>query len=50
MHVVLIDDNKLYKDFNEIIHTDSVHTLPLITHVEPQAATYNLLQQDVSMC
>lgn len=46
MHVVLVDDKKLYNDFNDIIGSEAVHTLPLITHIEPQAVTYNLLQQD----
>ncbi|KAI5639733.1 cleft lip and palate transmembrane protein 1 (CLPTM1) domain-containing protein [Phthorimaea operculella] len=45
MHAVLLDDNKLYKDFDELIRTESMHTFPLVTHVEPQAATFNLLQQ-----
>lgn len=44
MHAVLLDDKSLYKDFDEIIRTESIHTLPLVTHTEPQAATFNLLQ------
>lgn len=48
MHAVLLDENSLYKDFDEIIRTESIHTLPLVTHTEPQAATFNLLQQNVS--
>lgn len=47
MHAALVDDSQLYKVFDDIIRTESVHTLPLVTHVEPQAATFNLLQQNV---
>ncbi|XP_059048099.1 lipid scramblase CLPTM1L [Achroia grisella] len=46
MHAVLLDDSRLYKDFDEIRHTESVHTLPLVTYTEPQAATFNLLQNN----
>ncbi|XP_075969955.1 lipid scramblase CLPTM1L [Anticarsia gemmatalis] len=46
MHAVLLDDSRLYKDFDEIIRTESVHTLPLVSHTEPQAATFNLLQKN----
>lgn len=48
MHAVLLDGSELYKAFDNIIHTESILTLPLVTHVEPQAATFNLLQQNVS--
>ncbi|CAH2102806.1 unnamed protein product [Euphydryas editha] len=46
MHAVLLDENRLYDDFIEIFRTESVHTLPLVTHTEPQAATFNLLQSN----
>ncbi|XP_049875138.1 cleft lip and palate transmembrane protein 1-like protein [Pectinophora gossypiella] len=46
MHAVLLDDSRLYKDFDEIRRSEPVHTLPLVTHIEPQAATFNLLQQN----
>uniref|UniRef100_A0A2H1X215 Lipid scramblase CLPTM1L n=1 Tax=Spodoptera frugiperda TaxID=7108 RepID=A0A2H1X215_SPOFR len=46
MHAVLLDDSRLYREFDEIIRTESIHTLPLVTHTEPQAATFNLLQQN----
>ncbi|CAH0592273.1 unnamed protein product [Chrysodeixis includens] len=46
MHAVLLDESRLYKEFDEIVRTESVHTLPLITHTEPQAATFNLLQNN----
>ncbi|CAB3240309.1 unnamed protein product [Arctia plantaginis] len=46
MHAVLLDESSLYKDFDEIIRSESIHTLPLVTHTEPQAATFNLLQQN----
>ncbi|XP_045447364.1 cleft lip and palate transmembrane protein 1-like protein [Melitaea cinxia] len=46
MHAVLLDENRLYDDFVEIFRTESVHTLPLVTHTEPQAATFNLLQSN----
>lgn len=49
MHTILLDDNRLYKDFNELIHTESVHTFSLITHIEPQAETFNLLQHQVNI-
>ncbi|KAJ8735387.1 hypothetical protein PYW07_007007 [Mythimna separata] len=45
MHAVLLDDGRLYKEFDEIVRTESIHTLPLVTHTEPQAETFNLLQQ-----
>ncbi|CAH0724659.1 unnamed protein product, partial [Brenthis ino] len=44
MHAVLLDENRLYDNFIDIFSTESVHTLPLVTHIEPQAATFNLLQ------
>ncbi|KAG6447400.1 hypothetical protein O3G_MSEX004902 [Manduca sexta] len=47
MHAVLLDDSQLYKTFDDIRRTESVHTLPLITHIEPQAATFNLLEHNV---
>ncbi|CAG9796774.1 unnamed protein product [Diatraea saccharalis] len=46
MHAVLLDDKNLYKDFEDIYRTESVHTLPLIVHAEPQAETFNLLQKN----
>ncbi|KAJ8736534.1 hypothetical protein PYW08_007190 [Mythimna loreyi] len=46
MHAVLLDDGRLYKEFDEIVRTESIHTLPLVTHTEPQAETFNLLQQN----
>lgn len=49
MHAVLLDENRLYEDFVEIFRTESVHSLPLVTHTEPQAATFNLLQSNVSV-
>lgn len=48
MHAVLLDESRLYKEFDEIRRVESVHTLPLVTHIEPQAATFNLLQKNVS--
>lgn len=48
MHAVLLDDSRLYKEFDELARTESIHTLPLVTHTEPQAVTFNLLQQNVS--
>lgn len=45
MHAVMLDDGRLYKEYDEIVRTESIHTLPLITHTEPQAETFNLLQQ-----
>lgn len=45
MHAALVDNNRLYQDFDDILRTESMHTLPLITYIEPQAETYNLLQQ-----
>ncbi|KAM3967657.1 lipid scramblase CLPTM1L [Aphomia sociella] len=47
MHAALLDDNRLYNDFEEIRRRDSVHTLPLVTYTEPQAATFNLLHTNV---
>lgn len=49
MHVVMLDDSKLYKSFDEIRQTHPLHTWPLIKFVEPQAATFNLLQHNVSV-
>lgn len=46
MHAVLLDDNSLYKDFSDISRTESLHTFSLVTYTEPQAATFNLLQQN----
>ncbi|XP_050343582.1 lipid scramblase CLPTM1L [Nymphalis io] len=46
MHAVLLDEKRLYDDFIDIFRTESVHTLPLVTHTEPQAATFNLLQSN----
>ncbi|XP_004932365.2 cleft lip and palate transmembrane protein 1-like protein [Bombyx mandarina] len=46
MHVVMLDDSKLYKSFDEIRQTHPLHTWPLIKFVEPQAATFNLLQHN----
>ncbi|XP_045775470.1 cleft lip and palate transmembrane protein 1-like protein [Maniola jurtina] len=46
MHAVLLDERRLYDDFIDIFRSESVHTLSLITHTEPQAATFNLLQSD----
>ncbi|XP_046961949.1 cleft lip and palate transmembrane protein 1-like protein [Vanessa cardui] len=46
MHAVLLDEKRLYDDFIDIFRTESVHTLPLVTHIEPQAATFNLLQSN----
>lgn len=48
MHAVLLDDSRIYKDFDEIYRTESVHTMPLVTYTEPQAETFNLLQKNVS--
>lgn len=50
MHAVLLDESRLYKEFRELYETESMHTLPLVTYVEPQAATFNLLNQNVSYC
>ncbi|XP_068626231.1 lipid scramblase CLPTM1L isoform X2 [Battus philenor] len=47
MHAVLLDESRLYKDFSELRETESMHTLPIITYVEPQAETFNLLKQNV---
>lgn len=47
MHAVLLDNDRLYEEFDKLIHTEAVHTLPLVTHIEPQAETFNLLQQQV---
>lgn len=49
MHVVLLDESHLYKDFDDIIRSESIHTLPLVTYIEPQAATFNLLQQNAEI-
>ncbi|CAH2239482.1 jg21489 [Pararge aegeria aegeria] len=46
MHAVLLDERRLYDDFIDIFRSESVHTLSLITHTEPQAATFNLLQSN----
>ncbi|KPJ09367.1 Cleft lip and palate transmembrane protein 1-like protein [Papilio machaon] len=46
MHAVLLDESRLYKDFRELHKTESMHTLPLVTYVEPQAATFNLLNHN----
>ncbi|KAL0901784.1 hypothetical protein ABMA27_006957 [Loxostege sticticalis] len=46
MHAVMLDDNRIYKDFDEIYRTESVHTMPLVTHTQPQAETFNLLQNN----
>lgn len=48
MHAALLDDARLYKQFDEIYRTEAIHTLPLVTYTEPRAETYNLLQQNVS--
>lgn len=48
MHAVLVDNNRLYKEFSELRATEYVHTLPLVVHTEPQAETFNLLKQNVS--
>lgn len=47
MHAVLLDEGRLYKSFDEILRSETMHTLPLITYTEPQAATFNLLNQNV---
>ncbi|XP_045492184.1 cleft lip and palate transmembrane protein 1-like protein [Colias croceus] len=44
MHAVLLDENRLYDDFIDIFRQEAVHTLPLITFMEPQAETFNLWQ------
>ncbi|CAH0405523.1 unnamed protein product [Chilo suppressalis] len=49
MHAALLDDSRLYKDFDEIYRTESVHTLPLVVHAEPQAETFNLLQKNTEV-
>ncbi|KPI97578.1 PREDICTED: cleft lip and palate transmembrane protein 1-like protein [Papilio xuthus] len=46
MHAVLLDESRLYRDFRELHATESMHTLPLVTYVEPQAATFNLLNHN----
>lgn len=46
MHAVLLDEDRLYKQFDEILRTETLHTLPLITFIEPQAATFNLLNKN----
>ncbi|XP_013188755.2 lipid scramblase CLPTM1L [Amyelois transitella] len=48
MHAVLLEDSRLYRDFDEIRRVEAVHTLPLVTHIEPQAETFKLLQQKVA--
>ncbi|XP_072945847.1 lipid scramblase CLPTM1L [Epargyreus clarus] len=47
MHAVLLDERRLYDNFEDIFRTEAVHTLPLVTYTEPQAATFNLLQSKV---
>ncbi|CAF4789300.1 unnamed protein product [Pieris macdunnoughi] len=44
MHAVLLDEKRLYDDFIDIFKTEAVHTLPLVTFMEPQAEMFNLLQ------
>ncbi|XP_032529088.1 lipid scramblase CLPTM1L [Danaus plexippus] len=46
MHAVLLDESQLYNDFIDIFRSESVHTLPLVTYTEPQAATFNLLKDN----
>lgn len=48
MHAALLDDARLYKQFDEIYRSEAIHTLPLVTYTEPRAETYNLLQHNVS--
>lgn len=48
MHAALLDDLRIYKPFDEIYRTEAIHTLPLVTYIEPRAETFNLLQQNVS--
>ncbi|CAH2050127.1 unnamed protein product, partial [Iphiclides podalirius] len=47
MHAVLLDESRLYRDFTELRETEAMHTLPLVSYVEPQAATFNLLKDDM---
>lgn len=49
MHAALLDDGRLYKGFEDIYRSESIHTIPLVTYTEPQAETFNLLQQNVSI-
>ncbi|XP_041975347.1 cleft lip and palate transmembrane protein 1-like protein [Aricia agestis] len=44
MHAVLLDEKRLYDDFVDIFAKEAVHTLPLVNYLEPQAATFNLLE------
>ncbi|XP_053617737.1 lipid scramblase CLPTM1L [Plodia interpunctella] len=48
MHAVLLDDSWLHSDFGEIRRVASVHTLPLVMHIEPKAETFNLLQKQAA--
>ncbi|CAG4979715.1 unnamed protein product [Parnassius apollo] len=47
MHAVLLDESRLYKEFSELRETEAMHTLPLVTYAEPQAATFNLLKHNI---
>ncbi|KAL4716547.1 hypothetical protein ACJJTC_010211 [Scirpophaga incertulas] len=47
MHAVLLDDDGLYKNFEEIYRTEAIHTFPLVFYANPQAATFKLLVENV---
>ncbi|CAK1544522.1 unnamed protein product [Leptosia nina] len=44
MHAVLLEEKHLYDNFADIFRREAVQTLPLVTFLEPQAETFNLLK------